>query len=102
MNELRKFLSEYSTSKGWGDDESDLVEVMVECGKTVWRDPDTDRHRWYICQDVVVDIDGTFIKYTDYIITGDSSMYDMDLSYSLDSSCIVTKKTRTVTETYYD
>lgn len=102
MNKLREFLSSYSASNGWGTTEQDMIEVMVECGKHVWSDSDTDQHRWYICQEVVVDIDGTFIKYTDYIITGDNGMADMDLQYSLDSASIVTKKTREITETYYE
>jgi len=102
MKTAREFLTELCKSEGYDTDYDSLAEALTECGNQVWSDSDTDEHRWYICQDVVTEINGVFIKYTDYIITGDSSMCDMDLKYDLDSAKIVTKKTREVTETYYD
>ena len=98
---VREFLTAYSESQGYGIELDSLLECMTE-GKKVWRDPNTDQHRWYICQDVVVDVEGTLIKYTDYIITGDNGMADMDLEYDIDSASIVEKKTREVIETYYE
>ena len=101
MKTAKQFLEECCKSKGYDTDYESLAETLTE-GKTVWSDPDTDQHRWYICQDVVNEVEGVFIKFTDYIITGDNSMSDMDLKYDLDSAKIVTKKTKEVTVTFYE
>jgi hypothetical protein len=58
-------------------------------------------HRWYGIQSVVNEIDGVFIMFNDYIITGDGCMGDMDLSHNLDDMAIVHRKERTVIEVYY-
>jgi len=102
MSEVREFLIELCKTEGWDTDKEDLAEALTECGKQVWSDKNTDQHRWYIRQDVVTEINGIFIKYTDYIITGDNGMADMDLEYDLDAARIVQKKTREVIETYYE
>jgi len=105
MNEapktVRQVLADYSKSKGYGDDDDILTEILTE-GKTVYTDPYIDMHRWYGIQNVVNEIDGVFIMFSDYIITGDNGMGDMDLSYDLDSAKIVTRKERTVIEVYYE
>jgi len=100
MESVRDFLTEYNQKKGWGLDEDTLIESMTE-GKTVWKG-DLDEHRWYIIQQVVVDIEGTFIRFFDYIITGDNSMSDMDLEYDLNEAEIVERKERQITEVYYE
>jgi len=81
-------------------EEYDIIEAIRD-SDVVWRDADTEVHRWYILQDVVVEYEGNYIKYNKYIITGDNSMSDMDLEYSLEDFTVVQKKERTVIETYY-
>jgi len=98
---VREFLTEYNKNNGYDIDDDSLIETMVYVGKKVHREG-IDEHRWYICETVVNEIDGTYIEFTDYIITGDNSMSDMDLEYDLDSAKIVEKKERQVTEIYYE
>jgi len=98
---VRQFLAKYNEQQGYDSAEGCLIETLIEVGQVVWEDPVRDEHRWYICVDRVKDIDGTYIKYTDYIITGDT-MYDMGLEYDLDEAEIVERKERTVVEVYYE
>lgn len=97
---VREFLTEYNNSKGWGVDDGDLAETLTEAERV--HAGSTDEHRWYIEQEVVSNVDGTFISFTDYIITGDNNMQDMGLSYDLDSARIVTRKERQIIEVYYE
>ena len=91
MTTVREFLTKYNEKKGYAINDSTLIETMTEVGKVVHRGGQ-DRHRWYICETVVTEIDGTFIQYTDYIIAGDNSMDDMGLEYDLDNAKIVERK----------
>ena len=100
MKTVRQVLSEYCESKGYGTEDDSLVEALTE-GKRVYSGV-TDEHRWYIAQEVVNQVGDSFISFTDYIITGDNNMYDMGLSYDLENAEVVSKKTREVTEIYYD
>ena len=97
---VREFLAGICAREGYGTEEGSLTELLTEGARV--HSGDTDEHRWYICQDVVNEVEGTFIRFTDFIITGDNSMSDMDLSYDLDAAKIVTKKERRITETYYE
>ena len=97
---VRQFLIEYNKSKAWGVDDGDLAETLTEAKRV--HTGSTDEHRWYIEQEVVSEVDGTFISFTDYIITGDNNMGDMGLSYDLDSAKIVTRKERKIIEVYYE
>lgn len=98
---VKQFLTEYNEREGYGTDKSCLIETLTEATR-VYDDPNMDEHRWYICQEVVNEIDGTFIRFTAYIITGDNNMSDMGLEYDLDSAEIVQRKERTVIEIYYE
>jgi len=98
---VRQFLEEYNKKEGYGTSESELIEVLDECGKVVWKGDD-DQHRWYIIRPTVKDIDGTFIMYDDYVITGDGCMSDMGLDYDIDGAKIVKRKERNVVEVYYE
>lgn len=98
---VKDFLTDYCKKNGWGVTYDDLAEALVECGKIVHKGKQ-DEHRWYILQTVVAELDGKFIQYKNYIITGDNSMSDMDLHYNLDEAKFVEKKERTVIETYYE
>lgn len=97
---VREFLKQVNEKHGLGTDEESLIETLVD-GVILHRSG-RDEHRWYICETVVTDIDGTYIQYTDYVITGDNSMSDMDLRYDLDAAKIVERKERQVTEVYYE
>ena len=98
MKTVREVLKEYCKKKGFGTTDKDLIEVMTEA-EQVWSE-ELDKHRWYIVQNVVVELDGAFIMYEDYIITGDSSMWEMGLEYNLEKARIVERKERT--EVYYE
>ena len=98
---VREFLTTYNEKHGYGIDDGCLIESLIEEGVVVHKG-DTDQHRWYIMQECVSEIEGVYIRFTDYIITGDMGMADMDLSYDLDSAEIVTKRERQVTEVYYE
>lgn len=98
---VREFLKKVNQEHGWDVDDFSLAETLIDYGTVVHRSGQ-DQHRWYICQTAVTEIDGTFIAFTDYIITGDNSMSDMDLHYDLDAAKIVERKERTITEVYYE
>lgn len=85
-----------------GCSKGELLKIIVDCCPTVWESNYIDEHRWYGLREVVVELEGKFIKYEEYRITGDNSMCDMDLEYNLNDFSFVEKKTRTVEETYYD
>lgn len=99
MGTVREFLKKHNEAKGYGVDDGDLIETLTE-GNRVHVEG-RDEHRWFFCETAVNEIDGVFIQYTDYLITGDASMSDMDLEYDLDSAEIVERKERQITEVYY-
>lgn len=96
---VRKFLTEYNRAKGCGESDADLMEILTE-SPSVWKGNE-EEHRWYILVDRVVQIGSKFIKFKDYVITGDNSMYDMGLEYCLDDVVFVERKERVITEVYY-
>lgn len=100
MTTVREFLKQYNKVNGFGTDEYSLIEALVDSGEVVHREG-RDEHRWYICETVVKNIDGTYIKYIDYLITGDSCMNDLGLKYDIDAASIVERKERQITEVYY-
>jgi len=100
MKTVKEFLTEYCLKNDWPTDVGSLEESL-ECGKTVW-EGERDEHRWYIRIEKVVEIEGTLIKFWDYIITGDGCMSDMGLEYDLDLAKIVERKERVVKEFYYE
>jgi hypothetical protein len=100
MSTVREFLKQVSEKKGYGVTDADLIELLTEGNKV--HSEGRDEHRWYICETVVCEVDGTYIQFTDYIITGDGNMQDMDLEYDLDSAKIVERKEREITEVYYE
>jgi hypothetical protein len=100
MESVREFLRRYNEAKGYGVSEYELIESLID-GKRV-HEEGRDEHRWYICETAVNEVGGKFIQFTDYIITGDNSMSDMDLKYDLDSAKLVERKEREVTEIYYE
>ena len=101
METVREFLTKLNQAKGYDVDDDSLVETLIESGTQV-NSYGRDEHRWYICEQVVNELEGLFIEFTDYIITGDNSMDDMDLSYDLDAARFVEEKTRQIIETYYE
>lgn len=76
---LKELLIEYNTEHGYDTDERTLYETLKECFKTVWKDPNLDKHRWYSVQEQVVEMYGRFFMYSVYIITGDNNADDMGL-----------------------
>jgi predicted phage-related endonuclease len=97
---VREVLTEHNKANGYGVDDECLIETLTE-SQRVHTDSYIDMHRWYGIQSVVNEIDGVFIMFNDYIITGDGCMGDMDLSHNLDDMAIVHRKERTVIEVYY-
>jgi len=101
MNEqsVREFLTAINIKEDWDIDDESLGETLVDHGRKVYSG-EQDSHRWYIREiGSVQQIEGRFIQYDDYIITGDNSMSDMDLHYDIDNAKFVEKKTRTIEET---
>lgn len=96
----REFLTKYNELNGYPTHEESLIESLVELGKIVHREG-RDVRRWYIKERVVKELDGVYIQYTDYILTGDNNASDMGLEYDLDEAIIVERKERQVTEVYY-
>lgn len=98
---VREFLTRINSSKGYTVDNKSLIESVTE-GCRIHTDPYIDMHRWYGIQTVVNEVEGVFIMFSAYIITGDEGMSDMGLEYSLDEMSIVQRKERTVIEVYYE
>jgi hypothetical protein len=100
METAREFLTKIAVKEGWDTDDDGLGEILCE-GNIVHTGKD-DVHRWYIRRPTVTEVEGVFIKFWDYIITGDNSMSDMDLHYDIDLAKIVERKEREVIEVYYE
>ena len=97
---VEEFLIECNKKDGYSIDKDCLIETL-RGGEKVYTG-ENDTHRWYIKRDVVRKVNNYFIKYTDYLITGDACMEDMDLEYDLSSAKFVDRKTREVIEVYYE
>ena len=100
MSTVREILTKYCESEGFEANEGNLIELLTEAD--VVHESDFDKHRWYIEKTSVAKIDDSFIAYTDYVITGDSCMSDMDLEYDLDTARVVKRKEREIIEVYYE
>lgn len=100
MKTARQELIKYNKKHGLGVDDCDLKDSLGLKGRVVAR-YGRDQHRWYIQETVVKDFDGIFIRYTDYVITGDSSMDDLCLEYNIDAAEVVERRERQVTEVYF-
>jgi hypothetical protein len=77
------------------------LETIIDLGIEVWTGHQ-ELHRWYILEACVYEVEGIFVRFQQYIITGDDSMYDMGLEYDLDNFEVVEKKTRMEEVTYYE
>jgi hypothetical protein len=101
---FREFITAYIEDQGSPDPcDAALIETIRECADEVWSDSYLEQHRWYSRQGIVVKLGDTYIKYGEYIITGDYGMSDMDLSYNIDKDFrIVERKERVITEFYYE
>ena len=85
-------LRDYAKSKGWSTDDDSIIEIITE-SDVIWSDSTIDHHRWYSLQTVVVNpINDVYIEFDKYIITGDMSLDDMGLHYSLDDFVEVVPK----------
>lgn len=101
METVKDFLINYNIRNNWKTRDAELMETLTEVGKVVSR-KNRQEHRWYMTETVVVCIDDRYIEYTDYIITGDACMADMDLQYDLDKARFVERKTRPSIEVFYE
>ena len=99
---VREFIREYNIKNGWtADDDDDLMETLLDGSEHV-ETIHLDAHRWYIAAVTIVKLNGRYIKFDDYVITGDNSVSDMGLEYDLDSAKFVEKTERQITEIYYE
>jgi hypothetical protein len=87
-------VKKYCESKGWGTAEDDIIETIRE-SKKVWQD-EGDVHRWYILNTRVVCIDGMYIGFDHFTITGDNSASDMGLEFDKKSICEYEAKEKVV------
>ena len=101
METVKELLESICIRDGYEVDHDNMSEVLSEYGERVWEGK-RDQHRWYIRLPVVVKLEGYYIKYWDYIITGDGCMSDMDLEYDLDEAYFVERKERDIVEVYYE
>lgn len=101
MKTVKEIFTPILEKEGYKPSEDGIIEYIIEFGEEVWTG-DTDEHRWYILEETVHDVDGIFVKFDKYIITGDKSMDDMDLSYDLNDFSIVERKEKVETVVYYE
>ena len=80
-NKTVEFIREYCKSKGWGQSDGDVEEVLIEA-KRVYRE-ELSQHRWYNWFLYVVDIEGKLVGYEWGECTGDTSLRDMDIKIDL-------------------
>ena len=74
MKELREKLNEYSKSKGWGEDDSTIREILTE-SKTL-KEYAKNEHRWYTTFRCVVQVEDIFIDFQTYTNSGDEPAMD--------------------------
>lgn len=99
---VREFVTEYNQKNKWpADDDGDLMETLLD-GSDHVKTVQHEAHRWYIRAETVVKLDGKYIKFDDYVTTGDSGVQDLGLEYDLDSARFVERKERQITEIYYE
>lgn len=98
---VREYLTEYNKQCGFGTGDDELIETLVYVGHQV-KVLSHESFRWYVIETVITQVGDEFIKYDDYIITGDDNMYDMGLEYNIDEAKMMERKERIITEVYYD
>lgn len=93
MNQkIKDYVKAYCLKKGYEcETDEDILETILESSEEVWSG-ESDSHRWYDLIETVVDLDGLFIGYQRYHITGDNCMSDMGLEYNLDDFVLVEPK----------
>ncbi len=96
--ELRDKLNNYSASKGWGESDGDIFELLIEA-KSV-KEYGHDEHRWYTAYSKVVKVSDFFVDFQDMTSTGDEPGYDSDerQSEALRTATEVFEKQVTVTD----
>ena len=83
-DENKQKLIDYCVKEGWGYTDAELIETVIECGKTVWTG-EQERHRWYSMIPIVVEIEGMFISYDSCDVHGEEgTVEDCIGGYKLD------------------
>jgi len=100
METVKELLESICVREGYEVDEDIMIEFLEDAN--VVYTGERDVHRWYIIEDVVVELEGYYIAWYNYIITGDGCMSDMDLEYDLDAAYFVERKEREIVEVYYE
>lgn len=100
--DVREYATNIALENGEVDIDDDVLLEIICDSPIVWKSPDIKMHRWYGRRRLVADLEGVFIEFYGYIITGDKGMEDHDLKYSLDDFKVVQQKQRTIVETYYE
>lgn len=77
-------------------DDTTLWEILTE-GDEIESEI-VSEHRWYDDERKVVKVEGMFIEYYDYHITGDNTSWDMGLENQFDTICEVEPYEVTVTK----
>lgn len=84
---IKQHLVEYAASKNWQTDDDTLFEIVRE-SKEVYSEK-ISSHRWYDDTFIVVEVNGMYIGYHDFYMTGDNNASDMGLDYDINSICEV-------------
>ena len=80
---LRQHIGEYAMSKGMGNTDKDIIDIIIE-SNPVWQG-EPDRHRWYTLTPYVVEVNGRFVDYQCCFPHGeDSDVEDCIGGYKLD------------------
>ena len=74
---LRKKIEEFNKKKGYGIEDKDIFETLVELGK-ILKESDHDQHRWYTAFYVVKQIEDFFVQFQTYENSGDEPALDKE------------------------
>lgn len=103
--ETLELIKEFCKKKGWENNlderSEEAVDILLDFGKEVWRNPFVDTHRWYDIQDRVIEFCGHFFMYDHVTTKGDTDLSDIDMDYTLSSFTRVYPHTRQIIETYF-
>lgn len=96
--EVKQFLTTVFEKNSKPTDDSDEFMELIKYSTKVYTTI-VGHHRWYDDELNVVKIDGKYIGYLDYYMTGDACAYDMDLHF--DWSSVAFYESYPVTKTEY-
>lgn len=92
---IKQHLIQYAKSKGWGEDDATLIEILEESDRVY--EKHTGDQRWWSNYFNVVEIDGMLIGFDSARTTGDRSPRETGWEFDPGSICHVESKQVTTT-----